>query len=131
MKKYNLSEIMTKAWAHYRKLNAPYQTYESRKIGKMIVVHTFSECLKAIWAEAKAAIEAAAESAKTGLRRMHYSEYKTNYSDCETVEGSYDKRTKTIEVLTLNRKIRNTAFARRMNGLCPYCHTYCYGDCRA
>ncbi len=22
-----------------------------------------------------------------------------------------------------------TAFARKVNGLCPRCHTYCYGDC--
>lgn len=59
---------------------------------------------------------------RTGLRRMHYSEYKTSYSDCETVSGSYDKRTKTIEVMTLRRK----SFKRiSYNGLCPRCHTYC------
>ena len=53
---------------------------------------------------------------------MHYSEYKTSYSDCETVSGSYDKRTKTIEVMTLRRK----GFKRiSYNGLCPRCHTYC------
>lgn len=53
---------------------------------------------------------------------MHYSEYKTSYSDCETVSGSYDKRTKTIEVMTLRRK----SFKRiSYNGLCPRCHTYC------
>lgn len=128
MSKYNLSEIMTKAWARYRKFNAPYQTYESRHGGKMIIVHTFGECLKDIWAEAKKAVEAAAEAVKTGMRRMHYSEYKTNYSDCKTVDGSYDKKTKTIEVMTLVRK----SFKRiAYNGLCPRCHTYCYGDCMA
>lgn len=128
MKKYNLSEIMTRAWARYRKFNAPYQTNESRKSGKMIVIHTFGSCLKDIWAEAKEAVKAAAEAAKTGLRRMHYSEYKTNYSDCQTVEGSYDKVSKTIEVMTLVRK----GFKRiSYNGLCPRCHTYCYGDCMA
>lgn len=88
-------------------------------------------CLKSAWNTAKEAVQAAAEEARTGLRRMHYSEYKTSYSDCETVEGSYDKCTKTIEVKTLVRKIRNSAFARRINGLCPRCHTYCYGDCMA
>ena len=73
-------------------------------------------------------VKAAAEAVRTGLRRMHYSEYKTSYSDCETVSGSYDKRTKTIEVMTLRRK----GFKRiSYNGLCPRCHTYCYGDCMA
>lgn len=128
MKKYDLSEIMKNAWTMYRKYNAGLVT---RRDGSKIIHWTFSLCLKASWSNAKEAIKAAAEAAKTGLRRMHYSEYKTNYSDCETVEGSYDKQTKTIEVLTFKRKIRNTAFARRLNGLCPYCHTYCYGDCRA
>lgn len=128
MKKYNLSEIMKYAWTLYRKYNAGLGT---RRDGSKIIHWTFSQCLKTSWSKAKEAVKAAAEAAKTGLRRMHYSEYKTNYSDCETVSGSYDKQTKTIEVLTLKRKIRNTAFARRLNGLCPYCHTYCYGDCRA
>ena len=30
--------------------------------------------------------------------RMKYKQYKEHYSDCETVYGSYDKATKTIEV---------------------------------
>lgn len=44
MKKYNLSNIMKSAWARFRKYNAPYN-------GK--IIHTFSSCLKAAWAEAK------------------------------------------------------------------------------
>lgn len=119
MKTYNLSEIMTNAWAMYRKFNAPYGTDRQ---GKKIIHWTFSMCLKSVWAEAKEAVKAAAEAVRTGLRRMHYSEYKTSYSDCETVSGSYDKRTKTIEVMTLRRK----GFKRiSYNGLCPRCHTYC------
>lgn len=128
MKKYNLSEIMKNAWARYRKFNA---AYGKNREGKKIIVHTFASCLKAAWSTAKETVKAAAEAAKTGLRRMHYSEYKNNYSDCETVQGSYDKQTKTIEVLTLKRKIRNSAAISRLNGLCPRCHTYCYGDCCA
>ncbi len=125
MKKYNLSEIMKSAWAQYRKFNAPYG---KNREGKKIIRWTFSACLKAAWTRAKEDIKAAAEAAKTGIRRMNYSEYKTNYSDCQTVEGSYDKRTKTIEVMTLRRK----GFKRiSYNGLCPRCHTYCYGDCCA
>lgn len=31
-------------------------------------------------------------------KEMHYSEYKNNYSDCETKRGSYNKETKTIIV---------------------------------
>lgn len=30
--------------------------------------------------------------------RMHYGEYKRNYSDCKTKSDSYDKETKTIVV---------------------------------
>ena len=124
MKKYNLSEIMKNAWTMFRKYNAGLGTRED---GSKIIHWTFSSCLKTAWARAKEAVKESAEAAKTGLRRMHYSEYKNNYS----VPGSYDKRTKTIEVLTFKRKIRNTAFASRLNGICPRCHTYCYGDCMA
>lgn len=121
MKKYNLSEIMKAAWNYYRMAQ------------KWVDKKNFSWALKTAWAEAKKAVKAAAEAAKTGLRRMHYSEYKTNYSNCQTVEGSYDKRTKTIEVMTLVRKgVKLISYAgKTINGLCPYCHTYCYGDCRA
>ena len=116
MKKYNLSNIMKDAWGLYRISQ------------KWVSALSFSDCLRRAWSKAKEAVKAAAEAAKTGLRRMNYSEYKTNYSDCQTVEGSYDKRTKTIEVMTLRRK----GFKRiSYNGLCPRCHTYCYGDCCA
>jgi len=50
---------------------------------------------------------------------MLYSEYKNNYSGYKTVKNSYDAKHKTIEVIMVN------------NGLCPKCHTYCYGDCEA
>lgn len=125
MKKYNLSEIMKNAWSRYRKFNAPYG---KNREGKKIIVHTFASCLKAAWAKAKEAVKAAEEFAKTGLRRMHYSEYKNNYSDCKTVDGSYDKTDKTIEVYTLIKKDHKKI---SFNGLCPRCHTYCYGDCMA
>lgn len=116
MKKYNLSTIMTNAWNLYRM---------SRKWVSSL---DFAECLCRAWRGAKEATKATVEAAKTGLRRMHYSEYKANYSDCQTVDGSYDKRTKTIEVMTLVRKgFKRIAY----NGICPRCHTYCYGDCMA
>ena len=121
--KYNLSEIMSSAWRRFRTLKG------------MGYADTFAQCLRWCWAQAKAAVAAAAEAARKGIRRMHYGEYKRDYADCETVEGSYDKRTKTIEVMTLVRKGAKAA-AKIMprtsrNGLCPYCHTWCYGDCRA
>lgn len=125
MKKYNLSNIMKNAWNLYRKYNA---NLGRNREGKKIIRWTFSACLTTAWGRAKDTVRAAAEAAKTGLRRMHYSEYKANYSDCRTVEGSYDKTTKTIEVLTMVRKgFKRIAY----NGLCPRCHTYCYGDCMA
>lgn len=119
MKKYNLSEIMTNAWTLYRTSQ------------KWVSPLSFSDCLRRAWSKAKEVIKEAAEAAKTGLRRMHYSEYKRDYSDCQTVEGSYDKRTKTIEVMTRKFKTARAAFAGRVHGLCPRCHTYCYGDCCA
>lgn len=33
------------------------------------------------------------------VERMYYGRYKQHYSDCETVPGSYDKATRSIEVL--------------------------------
>lgn len=128
MKKYNLSEIMTNAWTMYRKYNAGLGT---RRDGSKIIRWTFAQCLKSAWAKAKEAVKAAAGAAKAGIRRMHYSEYKNNYSDCKTVEGSYDKQTKTIEVMTLVRKGFKRIAYKSSNGLCPRCHTYCYGDCAA
>lgn len=124
MKKYNMHEIMTAAWAMYRKWVAPYKRNNSR----VPAVYSFAVVLKKAWREAKAA----AEKAAAGIVRMHYSQYKNEYADCQTVEGSYDKATKTIEVMT---KVART-FTRCVNvaairGLCPRCHTYCYGDCTA
>ena len=122
--KYNLSQIMSGAWKRYRTLSS------------MGYAETFAQCLRFAWSQAKAVVAAAAEAARKGIRRMHYSEYKRDYADCETVEGSYDKRTKTIEVMTLVRKGAKATAAKIMprtsrTGLCPYCHTWCYGDCRA
>lgn len=122
--KYNKSEIMKNSWKIFRKYNAGLGT---NREGKKIINWSFADCLKIAWREAKEAIEAA----KKGLCRMHYSEYKTNYADCKTVEGSYDKRTKTIEVYTLVKKGARAAVKAVVNGLCPRCHTYCYGDCCA
>ncbi len=103
MKKYNLSNIMKKAWDMFK---------HSR-------IATFAQCLAYSWTLAKQeAVEKAA-----GIVEMHYSEYKRNYANCKTVANSYNKSTKTIKVYT--RKFK------RVMGLCPRCHTYCYGDCTA
>lgn len=134
MKKYNLHEIMNKAWALYRKWVAPYKYYGNR----IPSVYSFAAALKKAWAEAKDA----AQKAAAGIVRMRYSQYKNEYANCQTVEGSYDKATKTIEVMTKTvRTFERPAYAatrttRRpsvtaIRGLCPRCHTYCYGDCMA
>lgn len=114
--KYNKSEIMKAAWSLYKM---------SRK---WVTSLDFAECLRRAWKKAKQAIKDAAEALRTGLRRMHYSEYKNNYTHCKTVEGSYDKRTKTIEVMT---KIARNGVRIEASGICPHCGTYCYGDCMA
>lgn len=127
MKKYNLHEIMSAAWKMFR----TYRDMYTRTNNSMWML-TFAEALKKAWANAKAIVEKAAKAAATGTVRMSYAQYKREYANCQTVEGSYDKRTKTIEVMT---NVART-FARRpsvtaIRGLCPRCHTYCYGDCMA
>ena len=122
MKKYNLHEIMKNAWTLYRKWAAPYKFHNT----PVPAWYSFSRALKQAWSDAKKA----AEKAAAGIVRMAYAQYKREYSDFQTVEGSYDKRTKTIEVMT--RTLRT--YARRpsvtaIRGLCPRCHTYCYGEC--
>lgn len=125
--KYNLHQIMTTAWATYRKWAAPYR-YNNSKVPE---IYSFSRALKQAWADAKKA----AEKAAAGIVRMAYAQYKREYADYQTVDGSYDKHTKTIEVMT--KTLRTFAkSARRVSvtairGLCPRCHTYCCGDCMA
>lgn len=100
--KYNKSEIMKKAWKLFRMNSMVVAEYRK----------TFAQCLAQAWASAKFQLEKETEEAKraaAGIRRMHYSEYKEYYSECETVYGSYDKKTKTIEVMTKTPK-----FDRRM-----------------
>lgn len=41
------------------------------------------------------------------IERMLYRRYKTSYADCETVLGSYDKATKTIEVMLPEGRKKN------------------------
>jgi hypothetical protein len=104
--------------------------YEARHDAMWLL--TFADALKKAWASAKAAAEKAAKIAAAGIVRMHYSQYKNEYSNCQTVEGSYDKKTKTIEVMTkVARVFERRPSVTAIRGLCPRCHTYCYGDCMA
>lgn len=119
MKKYNLHSIMGNAWKLYKMFKKCVSKYQL----------TFAECLRRSWETAKNEIKAAEEANAKGIRRMHYSEYKNSYSDCQTVEGSYDKRTKTIEVMTKVAKGVRRSISSMINGICPRCHTYCCGDC--
>ncbi len=124
MKKYNLHEIMKAAWVLYRKWAAPYKYYNSF----VPSCYSFGNALKQAWIDAKAA----AKKIAAGIVRMHYSQYKNEYSNCQTVEGSYDKTTKTIEVMTkVTRVFQRRPSVTAIRGLCPRCHTYCYGDCMA
>lgn len=125
MKKYDLSDIMKNAWRAYKSFKMMAGRFSE------YANVTFGECLKRAWSNAKETAKTAIKAAETGLRRMHYSEYKRDFADCEAVEGSYDKRTKTIEVMTKRFKTARNTFVSRLNGRCPRCHTYCYGDCCA
>ena len=131
MKKYNLHDIMNNAWRIFRNAKAGH--------GSEVI---FASALKKAWnmaktvaKEAAAAAERAVEAAKresAGVVRMHYSQYKNEYSNCQTVDGSYDKKTKTIEVMTkVARVFERRPSVTAIRGLCPRCHTYCYGDCMA
>ena len=40
------------------------------------------------------------------IKRMRYSQYKNHYSDCHTVPGSYDKTTRSIEVILPEGRIK-------------------------
>lgn len=123
MKKFDLSKIMKTAWKTYNTLKT------------MIGAISFAEALRRAWKSAKAEIAENADRETKGIVRMHYAEYKRNYSDCETVDGSYDKRTKTIEVMTkIVKADKRTAYTRIERfgssfGICRKCGTYCYGDC--
>ena len=113
MKKYNLSNVMKRAWTIF-------------KISARRAAINFAQALKESWAIEKGIAEGNAQRAAekaAGIVEMHYSEYKRNYANCKTVANSYNKATKTIKVYT--RKFK------RVMGLCPRCHTYCYGDCTA
>lgn len=123
MKKYNLHEIMMNAWALYRKWIAPYK-YNNSKVPAM---YSFAAALKSAWASAKNE----AEKVASGIVRMTYAQYKREYAECKTVDGSYDKRTKTIEVMTKVARTARRVSVTAIRGLCPRCHTYCYGDCMA
>ena len=96
--KYNKSEIMREAWNMMR--------HGSKDFG---------ECLRRVWACAKRTMaRIIAEAKKSEVVRMHYGEYKNNYSDCRTVADSYDAATKTIEVF-VNQK-RNSQMWTKRNG---------------
>lgn len=52
------------------------------------------------------------------IKRISYHQYKTDYYDCETVKGSYDSDTKTIEVIIpeANMSFRGKQWKRSGNG---------------
>ncbi len=87
--KYNRKAIMQNAWWRFNnKRNA-----------------TFGEALKAAWFAAKTemkmqlAVLAAKEAdLQKGISLMPYAEYKTNFAGCKTINGTYDKKAKTIKV---------------------------------
>ena len=52
------------------------------------------------------------------IKRISYRQYKTDYYDCETVKGSYDSNTKTIEVIIpeASMSFRGKQWKRSGNG---------------
>ena len=85
---------------------------------KMGTKDDYAEFVKKHMATAKTKINKNEITEDLNAVEMKYSEYKNNYAGCKTVSGSYDKKQKTIKVIT-------------NNGFCQKCKTYCYGDCQA
>ena len=52
------------------------------------------------------------------IKRISYRQYKTDYYDCETVKGSYDSSTKTIEIIVPDATLtfRGNQWRRSGNG---------------
>ena len=52
------------------------------------------------------------------IKRISYRQYKTDYYDCETVKGSYDSTTKTIEIIVPDATLtfRGKQWKRNGNG---------------
>ena len=52
------------------------------------------------------------------IKRMPYRQYRTDYNDCETVKGSYDSNTKTIEIIVpeANMNFRGKQWKHSGNG---------------
>ena len=52
------------------------------------------------------------------IKRILYRQYKTDYYDCETIKGSYDSTTKTIEIIVpdANLTFRGKQWKRNGNG---------------
>ena len=52
------------------------------------------------------------------IKRISYRQYKTDYYDCETVKGSYDSSTKTIEIIVPDATLtfRGKEWKRSGNG---------------
>lgn len=139
MKKYNLHDIMNNAWRIFRNAKAGHGSEvifasalkKAWNMAKAVVKEAAAAAERAAEAAKRAAVEAAKREA-AGVVRMHYSQYKNEYSSCQTVDGSYDKKTKTIEVMTrVARVFERHPSVTAIRGLCPRCHTYCYGDCMA
>ena len=74
-----MKNIMKRAWKIYRELKGD-------RIAKL------SQALRMAWAERK-------NKNAEKVINVHYSVYKNQYSNFETVKGSYNAATKTIEVI--------------------------------
>ena len=54
------------------------------------------------------------------IKRISYRQYKTDYYDCETVKGSYDSSTKTIEIIVPDATLTFRGNQWRRSGNCYY-----------
>ena len=99
MKKYNLHDIMNNAWRIFRNAKAGHGSEvifasalkKAWNMAKAVVKEAADSAERAAEAAKRAAIEAAKREAD-GVVRMHYSQCKNEYSNCQTVEAATTRR---------------------------------------
>lgn len=127
----SFSVCLTRAWAS-AKSAANAVAYQMSRNGKTIILNTETGDITGdtyamrdiIKSDLYATWNAAAKCWHNDSLKEIVAEYK-----------SYLTRLYNLTVAETSAPAQKTsyrkAFMAKANGLCPYCHTYCYGDCRA
>lgn len=69
------------------------------------------------------------ESDKLAETVEEYKSYLTRCYSLKEVEESAEAAIEVKETAQRSKPAYRAAVMAKINGVCPYCHTYCYGDC--